>query len=579
MNLKTGLKLAVMGLLLGRTASVGLAETPQFKVRAIWVDPASFASPAAADETLARCARAGINLILPNVMSHRAVSFRSAHFRGRVAANSEFDPLANVLAKAHALGMRVQPWCCVYYEGAGRRTRGASSRNWLNLSIDGRPFEQDFLSPSNPEVNPYLLSVLKDLLPYDIDGIHLDYIRYPGTAFDYSDAGRQAFKADCGFDPQDFLDHADRIVAPDREKFPIRVLHPKSHVEKVWEDTALERALDQAGVGFAFVSEEPGLIESLRVPGLLILSSYYEIPPEMRQELADYVSRGGNLLWTDVPAGALPGSAALQDLIGISAARWRGECRIALRPAGELPLGRAFSTNAFAAESAHDLTLKGAVVVANLDNGKPAITLKASGKGRVLVTAFHLMKSTSPVVVAATRDIVNWFRAEAGVAGVDPLAAKRAAWAKWRGERVTQLVRDISRAAKQDNPQLVISSSGGPSPSEFYACYRDAGGWLAEGINDQLFPMNYTPDPATLADLLAWQAESAPAGKRDRIFPGLQLYASRVVNGKQVSGPADAAIVDQELRVVRQQGYEGFCLFAYDYLSDEILSVVRKFNP
>ena len=162
MNLKPGLKLAVMGLLLGGTASVGLAETPQFKVRAIWVDPVSFASPAATDEMLARCARAGINLILPNVMSHRSVAFRSPHFRGRGAATNEFDPLAGVVGKAHALGMKVQPWCCVYYEGTGRRSRRSSSQDWLNVSIDGRPFEQNFLSPSNPEVNPYLLSVIRD---------------------------------------------------------------------------------------------------------------------------------------------------------------------------------------------------------------------------------------------------------------------------------------------------------------------------------------------------------------------------------------------------------------------------------
>jgi uncharacterized lipoprotein YddW (UPF0748 family) len=140
------------------------------------------------------------------------------------------------------------------------------------------------------------------------------------------------------------------------------------------------------------------------------------------------------------------------------------------------------------------------------------------------------------------------------------------------------LVRDISRAAKQSNPQLLISSSGGPSPFEFYSCYRDAGHWLAEGINDQVFPMNYTPDPAALSDLLELQTASAPAGKRDRIFPGLQIYTSRVVGGKKVVGPIAAVVVEKELRVVQQHGYGGFCLFASNYLSDEIIEAVRKFS-
>jgi hypothetical protein len=124
----------------------------------------------------------------------------------------------------------------------------------------------------------------------------------------------------------------------------------------------------------------------------------------------------------------------------------------------------------------------------------------------------------------------------------------------------------------------VISSSGGPSPWELYACYRDARRWLAEGLNDQVFPMNYTPDPLMLSDMLDLQSASAPTGKGDCIFPGLQLYAQRVVNGKKVTGPMDAAMVEKELRVVQQHGYKGFCLFAYGSFTDEIIEVVRKFS-
>jgi len=572
------LKSAPIALLCGWITAAALAEAPSFKVRAIWVDPTSFASPAATDKMLTRCERAGLNLILPNVMSHRAVSFQSPHFRGRVAASAEYDPLAGLLQKAHARGIKVQPWCCVYYEGTGARSRRLSSQDWFNLSIDGKPFDQDFLSPSNPEVNPYLLSVLKDLLAYDIDGIHLDYIRYPGTAFDYSDAGRKAFKADSGFDPQDLLDHPERIVPPAQEKFPVRVLHPAAHAEKVWELTAIERTLDQAGIGFAFVSEKAGLLEALPAPGLLILSSCYEVPPEIEGKLSDYVARAGNILWTDVPAGALSKSAALRKLLGLGSGRWLGQRRIALQPSNGHALARAFPTNAFWTESAQELTPAGASVIASSEGGGAAVTLNSAGKGRVIVTSFNLMKSTSPVVAKLARTMVDWFKAQSGAVGSDPLAVKRAEWVDWRGERVTQLVRDLSRAAKQNKPPLLISSSGGPSPFEFYGCYRDAGRWLAEGINDQLFPMNYTPDPAVLSDLLELQAASAPAGKQSSIFPGLQIYANRVVEGKRVTEPIAAGIVEKELRAVQEHGYGGFCLFAYNYLSDEIIDVVRKFN-
>ena len=94
-----------------------------------------------------------------------------------------------------------------------------------------------------------------------------------------------------------------------------------------------------------------------------------------------------------------------------------------------------------------------------LDSGEPAMMLNEMDKGRVVGLGFHLMKSTSPAVVSLAKGIVNRFKTDAGVTGPDPLGAKRAEWVAWRGERVTQLVRDISIAAKQKNPRLVISSS------------------------------------------------------------------------------------------------------------------------
>jgi uncharacterized lipoprotein YddW (UPF0748 family) len=106
---------AFLFLLLGWMSAPVFADSQAFKERAIWVTGGSFASAAAADKMLGRCQKAGINLILPNVMCYRTVSFKSPHFRGRVSATDEFDPLAYVLGKAHAVGIRVQPWCCVYY--------------------------------------------------------------------------------------------------------------------------------------------------------------------------------------------------------------------------------------------------------------------------------------------------------------------------------------------------------------------------------------------------------------------------------------------------------------------------------
>ncbi len=551
------------------------AEGPQFETRALWVDPASFSTPEAADRTIDRCIRAGLNTILPNVLCYGKTAFKSPHYRGQVLANDRFDPLAYLLQKAHAAEIQVQAWCCAYYEGGGPPTHP----NWVNRSFDGRPFDRVFLSPAIPEVNAYLLPVFKDLLAYDIDGIHLDYIRFPGTAYDYSDAAREAFRKSAGFDPLNFLDHPEQIVPENQDPFPIRVLHPASHVQRVWETTSIERTLDQAEVGFAFISESPTNVTSLRAPGLLILSSYYEVAPEMLHELCQYVERGGDILWSDAPTGMLRTNPTLQELTGLTGGSWKAKSRLSLRPHGDHPLTHLVPTKTIKATKNCATGLTGAIRVASFDTGEPAVTVNRFGKGQAVVLGFDAMESTAGHAVSLVRGIVGWLRDEAGVSAPDALATKRAEWVKWRGDQVTDLVRAVSAAAKDKNPQLVITSSGGTTPSEFYACYRDSRRWLAEGINEHLFPMNYTPDPAELEDMLKTQARFAPEGKRDRIFPGLQIYATRVVGGEKIVGPAEAAVVEQELRMVQQQGYRGFCLFACNSLTDELIVVVRKFSP
>ncbi len=575
---KPTISAVVIATILGLFCGDSLSAAPQFQTRAVWVGPESFATAKAADDLVARCQRAGLNLLLPDVMAYQTVSFKSSHFHGRVAASEKFDPLDYLSRKCRAAGIKIQPWCCVYYEGVRDKSNQLLHPEWAVRSIVGKPFDKNFISPGNPEVNPYLLSVMKDLLAYDIDGIHLDYIRYPGGAFDYSGAARKAFKAERGFDPQDLLDHPGRIVPPETEKFPVRVLQPNIHAEKVWETTAIERTLDQAGLGHAFISESPENIERLRVPSLLIVSSYYDVPPKMIAALESYVIRGGNILWTDLPAKALATSPALRKLTGIQSARWIGASRVVLVANGNDPLATALDKKQFRTDSLYEVTAHNAQVLAKFANGSPAALQNQVGKGRVITLAFHLMKSTSPEVAAIAKQIADSCQSEAGVSGPNPLAAKRAEWVAWRGDRVTQLVRDLSAAAKAQNPKLVISSSGGPSPFEFFACYRDAHRWLAEGINDEVFPMNYTPDPEVLSEMLDLQAASAPAGTFNHIFPGLQIYTTQTTDGKKSAGPMAAAAVGKQLEIVQRHDCPGFCLFSAEYLTDETIEVVRKFS-
>ena len=111
----------------------------------------------------------------------------------------DFDPLAYVLPAAKEKGLKVHVWLNAYllWSSSVKPIQNEHLANtkieWIDhnqlqnkslkeLLIDNKNrkngFEGIYLSPGHPNVNIYLLKVFKELVDeYDIDGIHLDYIR------------------------------------------------------------------------------------------------------------------------------------------------------------------------------------------------------------------------------------------------------------------------------------------------------------------------------------------------------------------------------------------------------------------
>ena len=111
----------------------------------------------------------------------------------------DFDPLAYVLPAAKEKGLKVHVWLNAYllWSSSVKPIQNEHLANtkieWIDhnqlqnkslkeLLIDNKNrkngFEGIYLSPGHPNVNKYLLKVFKELVDeYDIDGMHLDYIR------------------------------------------------------------------------------------------------------------------------------------------------------------------------------------------------------------------------------------------------------------------------------------------------------------------------------------------------------------------------------------------------------------------
>jgi uncharacterized lipoprotein YddW (UPF0748 family) len=141
---------------------------------------------------------------------------------------SGFDPLAHTIARARAAGLRVHAWMNVNLI-AGVGDMPVDSRHvvvrhpeWLMVPREladaltrvepsdpeyvkrlveyagARPNEIEglYLSPLTDASAEYTASVIADVVRrYDIDGVHLDYARYPSEVFDYSRTAMDAFRA------------------------------------------------------------------------------------------------------------------------------------------------------------------------------------------------------------------------------------------------------------------------------------------------------------------------------------------------------------------------------------------------
>jgi len=121
-----------------------------------------------------------------------------------------FDPLRVLLEAAHARGLQVHAYLNVYPTwlcGVGAppdglnpphpfwtfsRTNGISWSAWRVYDAAGNPMNlmtcDTYLwaTPAWPGVRAQVLRVVQDLMTrYDLDGVHLDLIRYPGRNYSY----------------------------------------------------------------------------------------------------------------------------------------------------------------------------------------------------------------------------------------------------------------------------------------------------------------------------------------------------------------------------------------------------------
>ncbi len=210
------------------------------EVRAIWLDRGTIVesrSETGLAQIFDRLAQAGINTVFFETMNAGFAIHPSRVAPQQNPLTRGWDPLRAAVRLAHERGIELHAWIWTFAVGNIRHNILpeinlpqdyigpvlTAHPDWANMDNRGHLFPrgqpETWLDPANPQVRSYLLALTRELVQdYGVDGIHLDYIRYPfqnapsRNVFGFGRAARQGFQQLSGVDPLELDPLTDRSL-------------------------------------------------------------------------------------------------------------------------------------------------------------------------------------------------------------------------------------------------------------------------------------------------------------------------------------------------------------------------------
>ncbi|HID07851.1 MAG TPA: hypothetical protein EYP10_11980, partial [Armatimonadetes bacterium] len=180
------------------------------ELRGIWFFRSS---PTDWDEVMRRLKAHGLNAIFVRVGRGGNVIYKSEYLPSDAWVRKlKHDEVQRAIETAHRYGIQFHAWRVCFHMGSapewyrrrlrrqGRLVQGYNGRwgRWAN--------------PNDPRNRELEVNVIRELVEkYDVDGVHLDYIRFPEVPhyhYDYSERSRKWFEAATGMHLMKFPDDA-----------------------------------------------------------------------------------------------------------------------------------------------------------------------------------------------------------------------------------------------------------------------------------------------------------------------------------------------------------------------------------
>lgn len=181
--------------------ALSAARLPLPPVRALWVTRFDYTTPEDVRSIINNVAEAGFTDVFFQIRGNATAFYKSRlepwayELSGKqvdlLGRDPGWDPLQLALDTAHPHGLRVHAYMNVLPAWKGLDDPPASAEqlwtahpDWFMVDSLGQKMLPTsgwyaFINPVIPEVRAHLRGIVRELCEYDVDGIHLDYIRYP----------------------------------------------------------------------------------------------------------------------------------------------------------------------------------------------------------------------------------------------------------------------------------------------------------------------------------------------------------------------------------------------------------------
>jgi uncharacterized lipoprotein YddW (UPF0748 family) len=205
-------------LALALTFSLTAGPAGADEARCAWFSRFEWNSRADIEDEIANIADCNMNAVLFQVRGEADAFYISTWEPWSELLSSDYpgyDPLAVAIYEAHRQGLELHAYVNAFPVWGQANPPDSplhlynAHPEWVMVDKYGTPMDPEstaysyaYVSPGFPQVREHINKVIMDIVThYDVDGIHLDYIRYPYKSYSYDDSSLARFEREHEYIP------------------------------------------------------------------------------------------------------------------------------------------------------------------------------------------------------------------------------------------------------------------------------------------------------------------------------------------------------------------------------------------